>query len=185
MPKPFAGSHALLLPHKELSGSGEDHRTLRRREPIVLQRQGQKDKELFEEPMCFIHRPEKRVGNYSSLGERRPSGIYQLQTSSRNVQRQAQGTSEEAESSQETSRKGQSQSQLAQALPTRVQDPQFVAFSSGQCLQHGQDSYGIHVQGEGKDEQDFVMQIIQEIQFFKTSINVDLGKIDAKLTKIA
>ncbi|MBW0509749.1 hypothetical protein O181_049464 [Austropuccinia psidii MF-1] len=39
MPKPFAGGHRLLLTHQELSGSGEDHRTLRRVEPIVLQTQ--------------------------------------------------------------------------------------------------------------------------------------------------
>ncbi|MBW0569671.1 hypothetical protein O181_109386 [Austropuccinia psidii MF-1] len=44
---------------------------------------------------------------------------------------------------------------LAQTLPTRVLDPQIGAFSCGQCLQYGQDSYGIHSQREGKDEQDF------------------------------
>ncbi|MBW0550077.1 hypothetical protein O181_089792 [Austropuccinia psidii MF-1] len=48
MPKPLAGGHELLLTHQELSGSGEDHRTLRSLEPIVLKRQGQKDKELVE-----------------------------------------------------------------------------------------------------------------------------------------
>ncbi|MBW0571097.1 hypothetical protein O181_110812 [Austropuccinia psidii MF-1] len=48
MPKPLEGGHELLLTHQEASGSGEDHRTLRRLEPIVLQRQGQKDKELVE-----------------------------------------------------------------------------------------------------------------------------------------
>ncbi|MBW0538806.1 hypothetical protein O181_078521 [Austropuccinia psidii MF-1] len=52
MPKPFAGGHELLLTHQELSGSGEEHRTLRR--------------------------PEEGIGNDSSLG-RRPSGLYQLQ----------------------------------------------------------------------------------------------------------
>ncbi|MBW0522822.1 hypothetical protein O181_062537 [Austropuccinia psidii MF-1] len=46
IPKPLAGGHELLLTHQELSGSGEDHRTLRRLEPIVFQRQCQKDKEL-------------------------------------------------------------------------------------------------------------------------------------------
>ncbi|MBW0589962.1 hypothetical protein O181_129677 [Austropuccinia psidii MF-1] len=46
MPKPLAEGHELLLTHQELSGSGEDHRTPRTVEPIVLQRQGQKDKEL-------------------------------------------------------------------------------------------------------------------------------------------
>ncbi|MBW0538515.1 hypothetical protein O181_078230 [Austropuccinia psidii MF-1] len=56
MPKPLAGGHELLLKHQELSVSREDHRALRRVEPIVLQRQGQKDKELVEEPKSFICR---------------------------------------------------------------------------------------------------------------------------------
>ncbi|MBW0572541.1 hypothetical protein O181_112256 [Austropuccinia psidii MF-1] len=94
--KPLAGGHELLLTHQELFGSGEDHRALRRLEPIFLKIQGQKDKELVEEPNSFIHRPEEGVGNDSSFGDRRPSGIYQRQTSSRSVQRQAQRTSEEA-----------------------------------------------------------------------------------------
>ncbi|MBW0583093.1 hypothetical protein O181_122808 [Austropuccinia psidii MF-1] len=92
--------------------------------PIVLQRQGQKYKELVEEPKSFIHRTEEGTGNDSSVGERRPSGIYQLQTSSRSVQRLAQRTSEEAERSQEPSGKRKRQSKLAQTLPTRVHDPQ-------------------------------------------------------------
>ncbi|MBW0574969.1 hypothetical protein O181_114684 [Austropuccinia psidii MF-1] len=184
MPKPLAGGHELLLTHQELSGSGEDHRTLRRLEPIVLQRQGQKDKELVEEPKSFIHRPEERVGNDSSFGDRGPSGVYQLQTSSRSVQGQAQETSEEAERSQEPSRKGQRQSQLAQTLPTRVQDPQIGAFSHGQCIQHGQNLDGIHSQGAGKDELNFSMQIIKQIHFVKSSIDVELGKFDAKINKI-
>ncbi|MBW0473025.1 hypothetical protein O181_012740 [Austropuccinia psidii MF-1] len=92
MPKPLAGGHELLLTHQELSGSGEDHRALRRLEPIVLQRQGQKDKELVEEPKSFIHRQEERVGNDASFGDRRPSGVNQLQTSFSSVQGQAQRT---------------------------------------------------------------------------------------------
>ncbi|MBW0585973.1 hypothetical protein O181_125688, partial [Austropuccinia psidii MF-1] len=180
MPKPLAGGHELLLTHQELSGSGEDHRTLRRMEPPVLQRQGQKDKELVEEPKSFIHRPEEGTGNDSSFGDRSPSGVYQLQTSSRSVQRQAQRTSEEAERSQEPSRQGQRQSQLAQTLPTGVQDPQIGAFSCGQCVQHGQNSNGIHSQGAGKDEQDLSTQI----NHVQNSINVEIGKLDAKLTKI-
>ncbi|MBW0580871.1 hypothetical protein O181_120586 [Austropuccinia psidii MF-1] len=79
MPKPLAGGHELLLTHQGLCGSGEDHRAIRRLESIVLQRQSQKDKELVEEPKSFIHRPEERVGKDSSFGNRRPSGIYQLQ----------------------------------------------------------------------------------------------------------
>ncbi|MBW0470797.1 hypothetical protein O181_010512 [Austropuccinia psidii MF-1] len=144
MPEPLAGGHELLLTHQELSGSGEDQRNVRRLEPIVLQIQNQKDKELVEEPKSFIHTPEEGVGNDSSVGDRRPSGVYQLQTGSINVQRQAQRTSEEAERSQEPSRQWQRQSQLAQTLPTRVQDSQIGTFSCGQCLQYGQDYYGIH-----------------------------------------
>ncbi|MBW0536479.1 hypothetical protein O181_076194 [Austropuccinia psidii MF-1] len=79
MPKPLAGGHELLLTHQELSGSGEDHRTLGRLEPIVCKRQSQKDKELVEEPNSFIHRPEEGMGNDSSFGDRMPSGVYQLQ----------------------------------------------------------------------------------------------------------
>ncbi|MBW0507022.1 hypothetical protein O181_046737 [Austropuccinia psidii MF-1] len=79
MPKPLAGVQELLLTNQELSGSGEDHITPRRVDPIFLQRQGQKYKELVGEPKSFIHRPEERVGNDPGFGERRPSGIYQLQ----------------------------------------------------------------------------------------------------------
>ncbi|MBW0551699.1 hypothetical protein O181_091414 [Austropuccinia psidii MF-1] len=79
MPKPLAGGHELLLTHQEFSWSREDHRTLMRLEPIFLQRHGQKDKELVEEPKYFIHRPEERVVNDSSFGDRGPSAVYKLQ----------------------------------------------------------------------------------------------------------
>ncbi|MBW0494414.1 hypothetical protein O181_034129 [Austropuccinia psidii MF-1] len=85
MPKPLEGGHELLLTHQERSGSGEDHRTLRRLEPIVLQRQSQKDKELVEEPKSSIHIPEEGIGNDSTFGERRPINLYQFQNSSRSV----------------------------------------------------------------------------------------------------
>ncbi|MBW0508881.1 hypothetical protein O181_048596 [Austropuccinia psidii MF-1] len=91
MPKPLAGGHELLLTHQELSGSGEDHRALGRVEPPVLQRQCQKDNKLAEEPKYFIHRPEEGTGNDCSFGDRGPSGIYQLQTSSRSVQDKPKG----------------------------------------------------------------------------------------------
>ncbi|MBW0590619.1 hypothetical protein O181_130334 [Austropuccinia psidii MF-1] len=92
IPKPLAGGHELLLTHQEISGSVEDHRIPRRLEPILFERQSQKDKELVEEPKYFIQRPEEGVRNDSSFGGRRPSGVYQLQTSSSSVQRQAQRT---------------------------------------------------------------------------------------------
>ncbi|MBW0507981.1 hypothetical protein O181_047696 [Austropuccinia psidii MF-1] len=113
---------------------------------IVLQTQGQKAKELVEEPKYFIHTPEEGIVNESSSGDRRPSGVYQIQTPSRSVQRKAQRTSEKAERSQEPSRKGKTQSQLEQTLPTRVQDPKIGAFSRGQCPQYDQNSYVIHSQ---------------------------------------
>ncbi|MBW0589208.1 hypothetical protein O181_128923 [Austropuccinia psidii MF-1] len=50
IPKPLEGGYELLLTHQEISVSGEDHRTLRRLEPIVFQRQVQKDKEFVEQP---------------------------------------------------------------------------------------------------------------------------------------
>ncbi|MBW0580949.1 hypothetical protein O181_120664 [Austropuccinia psidii MF-1] len=159
MHKPLEVGHKQLLTHQELCGSGENHRALRRVEPIVLQRKGQKDKELAEEPKPFICRPEEGIGNESSFG-RRPSGVYQLQTSPRNLQREAQRTSEEEERSQAPSGQAQRQSKLVQTLPTKVQDPQIAAFSRGQCLQYGQDSYGVHSQRAGKNKHDLSMQII-------------------------
>ncbi|MBW0536358.1 hypothetical protein O181_076073 [Austropuccinia psidii MF-1] len=58
------------------------------------------------------------------------------------------------------------------------------AFSNGQCLQYGQNSYGIHSQRAGKDEQDFSMEIIAEIHFVKSSSDAELGKFDENLNKI-
>ena len=73
---------------------------------------------------------------------------------------------------------------MAQTLPKRVQDPQIEAFSRGQCIQHGQNLDGTHSQGAGKDEQNLSTQIIQQIHFVKSSIDVELGKFDAKINKI-
>ncbi|MBW0513215.1 hypothetical protein O181_052930 [Austropuccinia psidii MF-1] len=44
MPNPLSGGHELLPTNQQLSGSGEDHRTLESLEPIVLKRQSQEDK---------------------------------------------------------------------------------------------------------------------------------------------
>ncbi|MBW0564635.1 hypothetical protein O181_104350 [Austropuccinia psidii MF-1] len=159
--KPLAGGYELLLTHQELSGSGEDHRALRRLEPIVFQKQSQKDKELVEEPKSFIHRPEEGVGNDSSFEDRRPNGICQLQkcpkTSLKNLK---------------------SSRTVPRTIKARAKA------NLGQCLQYGQDPYGIHSQGAGKDEQNLSTEIIQEINFVKTNIKVEIGKIDSKLTKI-
>ncbi|MBW0501316.1 hypothetical protein O181_041031 [Austropuccinia psidii MF-1] len=90
-----------------------------------------------------------------------------VSTSSRSVRGQAQKASEEKERSQEPSGKIQRQRKWAHTSPMRVQDPQIGTFSNGKCLQYGQNSYGIHSQGAGKDGKDFYMQIMQEIPFFK------------------
>ncbi|MBW0526890.1 hypothetical protein O181_066605 [Austropuccinia psidii MF-1] len=58
-----------------------------------------------------------------------PSGIYQHQTSSRSVKRQAQRTSEEEEKSKEPSGNRKRERKLAQTLPTGVQDAQIGAFT--------------------------------------------------------
>ncbi|MBW0564215.1 hypothetical protein O181_103930 [Austropuccinia psidii MF-1] len=100
-------------------------------------------------------------------------------TSSRSIQRVAQRISEKEGRSQIPSGQGKMKDKLAQTSPTRVQDPQIGAFSHGQCLQYGQDSYGIHSKRAGKDEQEFSMQIIDEIKFVKSSIDVELGKFDS------
>ncbi|MBW0578676.1 hypothetical protein O181_118391 [Austropuccinia psidii MF-1] len=55
-------------------------------------------------------------------------------TSSRDIQREAQRTSEKEKRSQEPSGEGQRQSKLAQTLPTRVQDPQIGAFNMARTL---------------------------------------------------
>ncbi|MBW0567843.1 hypothetical protein O181_107558 [Austropuccinia psidii MF-1] len=62
--------------------------------PIFLQRKFQKDKELVEKSKSFIHRREEGTENDSSFGERRPSGVYQLQkcakTSTKDLRRNSE-----------------------------------------------------------------------------------------------
>ncbi|MBW0581425.1 hypothetical protein O181_121140 [Austropuccinia psidii MF-1] len=76
------------------------------------------------------------------------------------------------------------QRQLAQTLPTRVQDSQIGAFIHGQCVQYCQDSHGIYSQGEGKDEKNISTQIVDEMHFVQSNIDVKIGELDAKLIKI-
>ncbi|MBW0488903.1 hypothetical protein O181_028618 [Austropuccinia psidii MF-1] len=148
MPKPLDGGHELLLKHQELFGSGEDHTALRRVEPTFLQRQGQKHQELVEEQNSFIHRPGEGIGNDSSVGERRPSGVYQLQkcpkTSPKDLRRRIEvpRTIKEREKEKPI---GTDLTHMGTGFPNWR-------------LQYCQDSYGIHSQGVGKDEQDFSMQ---------------------------
>ncbi|MBW0525904.1 hypothetical protein O181_065619 [Austropuccinia psidii MF-1] len=180
MPEPLAAGHELLLIHQELSGSGEDCRALTRLEPIVLQIQDQKDKNWLKNQSLLSIDQKKELEMTPALEKEAPV----VSTSSRSVRGSAQRTSEVAERSQELSKQGQTQIQLAQPLPTRVQDPQIGAFSRGQCIQHGQDFDGIHSQRAGEDEQTFFKEIIDQINLVQSDIHVALGKFDAKINKL-
>ncbi|MBW0508155.1 hypothetical protein O181_047870 [Austropuccinia psidii MF-1] len=172
--KSLPGCHKLLLTHQELSGSVEDHRAPRRMESLFLKRQGQKDIELVEEAKSFIHRLKEGTGDDPRFGERRTSSFNKLQTFSRTVQRQAQNTSEATERYQEQSIKGQ----LAQTLPKRVHDSQIGTFSHGQSVKYGQIPHGAHSQETGKDEKDLFMQIIVEVRYIQSIMDVKINTFD-------
>ncbi|MBW0462058.1 hypothetical protein O181_001773 [Austropuccinia psidii MF-1] len=115
MSKPLEGGHALFLTHQE-----KTMEFFKRMDSISLQTQSHRYKEFVEKPKYFIHRPKEGTGNDPSFGERRACSINQLQTSSGKVQIKAKGPPKEMERSQEQSRHGKRQRQLAQTLPTRV-----------------------------------------------------------------
>ncbi|MBW0530616.1 hypothetical protein O181_070331 [Austropuccinia psidii MF-1] len=133
-----------------------------------------KDKELVEEPKSFIHIPEEATGNDSSLG-RMPSGVYQLQKHPKRSpkdfgrRRKVPRTIWEKQIGTERTHKGTGSANLS------LQLWKVSSIWPG--------PFGIHSQRAGKNEQDLSMHIIQEIQFVKSSIDVELGKFDAKLKK--
>ncbi|MBW0554989.1 hypothetical protein O181_094704 [Austropuccinia psidii MF-1] len=180
MPQPLAGGHELLPTHQELSGSGEGIELLGGWRPSSCKERVKKIKNWLKNQSLLSIEEKKELEMTPALETKGPV----VSNSSRSVQIKAQKTSEEAERSQDPLGQGQSQRQLGKTLPRRVQDPQIGAFSCGQCIQYSQDSYGIHSQRAGKDEQDFSTKIIDEIHFVKSSINLELGKFDAKLNKV-
>ncbi|MBW0511812.1 hypothetical protein O181_051527 [Austropuccinia psidii MF-1] len=163
MSKPLEGEYELLFKHQQHSGSREDHRACRTMDSIFLQRQGQKDKEFLEEPKYFTHRPEKRVGNDPSFGERRSSGVNQLQKFPKKRPKDLRRNSEVPIKIKAKS--------IGTDLTHKGTNPQIRAFSCGKCIQYGQNSYGIHSKGSGKNENDFPMQLINEIKYIKSSID--------------
>ncbi|MBW0582075.1 hypothetical protein O181_121790 [Austropuccinia psidii MF-1] len=172
----FGRGYELLLKHQQHSGSREEHRTCRTMDSIFLKRQGQKDKEFLEEPKYFIHRPEERVGNDPSFGERRPSGVNQLQKCPEKIPKDLRRNSE-------VPRKIKAKS-IGTDLTHKGMNPQIRAFSCEQCIQYGQNSYGIHSEGAGKNEHDFPTQLIDEIKYIKSSIDSQLGKFDKEFKKL-
>ncbi|MBW0581818.1 hypothetical protein O181_121533, partial [Austropuccinia psidii MF-1] len=56
-------------------------------------------------------------------------------------------------------RQRERQSPIEQALPAELQNPKERKDSHGQCVQHGQNSGGIHKQGGGKIELIFPKEI--------------------------
>ncbi|MBW0548050.1 hypothetical protein O181_087765 [Austropuccinia psidii MF-1] len=180
MPKPLAGGHELYLHIKRFLGKERTIELLGGWSPLFCKDKVKNIKNWLKNQSLLSIDKKKEWEMTPALETEVPV----VSTSSRNVQGQAQRTSEEAERSQEPSRQGKRKRQLAQTLPTRVQDPQIGAFSHGQFVQYGQDLDGIHNQRAGKDEQDLSTEIIQEIHFVKHGIDVDIGKLDAKLTKI-
>ncbi|MBW0592279.1 hypothetical protein O181_131994 [Austropuccinia psidii MF-1] len=175
MPKPLAGGHELLLRHQELSGSGEDHRTLSKVEPIFFQRQHQKDKEFAEEPKSFICRPEEGIGNDLSFG-RRPSGIYQLQKHPTDLRRRRKVP--------RTIRSRAKAKQIGTDLTHKCTGYPNLSLQSWTVSSIWPGLLRINRKRARKDKQGLSTQITQEIQFVKSSIDVELGKFDAKLNKI-
>ncbi|MBW0542710.1 hypothetical protein O181_082425 [Austropuccinia psidii MF-1] len=161
MPKRLEGGNELIITHQDLSGTGEDHRALRRLLPIVLQRQGQKIKNWVKNqiPLPAPNQTQKHP-------KKSPNNLRGRRKVPRTIQEREKAK------------------KIGTDLVKRVHDHQIGAFSHGKCLQYGQDAYGIHSQRAGEDEQDLSTQIIEEIQFFKSSIDAELGKFDAKLDKI-
>ncbi|MBW0528550.1 hypothetical protein O181_068265 [Austropuccinia psidii MF-1] len=180
MPKPLAGGYELLITQQGHSGLGEDHRVLTGWSTLYCKDKVKKIKNWLNNQSLLSIDQKKELEMTPALEKE----ILVVSTSSKNFQRQAQRTSEEAERLQGQSGKGKSKRKLAQPLTTRVQYPQIGTFSHGQCFQYGQNSYGIHSQRRGKDEQEFSTQIIHEIQFVKASIDFKLGQFNSKLNKI-
>ncbi|MBW0505136.1 hypothetical protein O181_044851 [Austropuccinia psidii MF-1] len=180
MSKHLEGGYELLLTQQELSGSGEDYRTLRRMESILSQRKGQKDKEFVEEQKSFIHRPEERAVNDCSFCERRPSGVKHLQKCPRprpKDLRRSGGVPRTIKEREKAKPIGTELTHKGTGYPN-------CSLCCGQCIKYEKNSYGIHSQGAVKDNEEIPMQIIDEIRLIKSSIDVQVGKFDAKLNRL-
>ncbi|MBW0471348.1 hypothetical protein O181_011063 [Austropuccinia psidii MF-1] len=180
MPKPLEGVYEVLLTHKELFGSGEDHRTLKRMSPFSCKEEVKKINNWLKKQSLLSIEKKKELEMTPALEKEGPV----MPTSGRSVQGQAQRTSEETERSQEKSRKGKRKSQLAQTSQKRVQGSQIGTFSCGKSIQYGKKTSETHSQGAGKGEKELSMQIIDEIRFLNSSIDVKLGKFDQKFNKL-
>ncbi|MBW0575488.1 hypothetical protein O181_115203 [Austropuccinia psidii MF-1] len=174
---PLAGGQELLLTHQELSGLGEDHRTLRRMEPPVLQRQVPKDKELVEEPKSFIHTPEEGTGNDSSFGDRGPDGVYQLQkfpkTSPKDLRRSRE-VPRAIKARENAKPSGTDLPHRGTGSPNSSLQPWTVCSTWPELSWNAKPRSRKGLKG-----------LFREIDHGQRGINVEIGKLDSKLTKIA
>ncbi|MBW0584110.1 hypothetical protein O181_123825 [Austropuccinia psidii MF-1] len=183
IPKPLAGGHELLLTHQELSGSAEGHRTLRRLEPIVLQRQGQKDKELLKEPTSFICISEEGNGMTPAL-EEDPVASTSFKPAPEASKEKPKGPQKKKKGLKNHQGKGKGKANLNRPYPQEYRIPKLEPSSVDSVFNMARTIMEFTAKKAGKDEQDFSTQIIYEIQFVKSSIDVELGKFDPKLNKI-
>ncbi|MBW0492325.1 hypothetical protein O181_032040 [Austropuccinia psidii MF-1] len=73
---------------------------------------------------------------------------------------------------------------MAQTLPKRVQNSHMREFSHGQCVQNGQDLYGVDNQRKTKDEQDLSIKKMDEIRYIQSIFLVKFNNFDKELNKL-
>ncbi|MBW0560743.1 hypothetical protein O181_100458 [Austropuccinia psidii MF-1] len=98
----FDRAHELLLTHQELSGSGEDNRTLRGLDPIILQRKSQKINDWLNNQSLLSIDQKKEFEMNPVLETEGPVAS----TRSRSVQRQAHGPQKKSKGPKNHQRKG-------------------------------------------------------------------------------
>ncbi|MBW0583537.1 hypothetical protein O181_123252 [Austropuccinia psidii MF-1] len=183
MPKPLAGRHELLLTHEELCGSGEDHRNVRRVEHIVLKDKVKKIKNWLKNQISSSLDQKKELEMTLVWEKEGPVVSTSSKPATEMSKYKPKGPQKKKKGPKNHEGKGKGKDNWHRPYPQGYRSHQIGTFSSGQCFKYGQNSYRIHSKREGKDEQDFSMQLIDEIQFVRSSIDVELDKCDAKYIK--
>ncbi|MBW0570314.1 hypothetical protein O181_110029 [Austropuccinia psidii MF-1] len=150
-PKSLDRHHELISSSEKAHGARKDRGTLEGLDTHVLQRTSPTDKILVEKPKHVIRGSEEEVGPRKG---QHPSGsspsIHQQRSASTSA-KQAQVISKDQSEGQEKG-KGKGKAQMEQTLPSELQNFQEREDSHGQCVQYGENSYGIQKQGRGKIE---------------------------------